>query len=261
MNITGFIKEIGIPLISVGTAVMVGLLNFKVSQNDQELKERISALDLLVTKAKEERAERESNQNFNIKIYDIVTESLEEANPKKQQAASALVVVMVEEPLRSSLLNVLWQGGNPEVKANIGKVLEQEGKFQSNVATIPAVSRSDTSTYAWEDWDLDIFWCASSGQSAEKQAELIGEQLVAEGAKGRIRIRELPDSINAKAGFQIQGYAIRINESEQSIGNALKKLAENSLEKNGIRSEFNIGLSRQNTDWYVSAFVCPLQRG
>ena len=80
MKLIQLIKDVAIPLISVGTAVMVGILNYQVSTNDQalrirdqQLEERIGEIDLLVKKSKEEREERESNQDFNIKIYDIVS--------------------------------------------------------------------------------------------------------------------------------------------------------------------------------------------
>jgi hypothetical protein len=264
VKVAEFIKNIAIPLISVITAVMVGILNHQVSVNDhelrsrdQQLQERLGEIDLFVKKSKEEREERESNQDFNLKIYEIVTKSLEESSAQKQEAAKAFVVVMVNEPLRSSLLNVLKQGGEPTVKQKIGQILEAEEKFKSNVAVVPEKKREEASSYNWGEWDFDIFWCSASGTKAKVQAELIGEQLVAEGAKGRIRVRELPDSINAKSGYQIDGYAIRRNSNEKEAAAALKLLAEQALEKSGNRSTFNLSLTRQNTPWYISAFLCP----
>lgn len=264
MKFVGFIKDIAVPLISVGTAVMVGLLNFQVSKNDQELRERdqqlnerISDIDLLVKKSREEREERESNQEFNIKIYDIVTESLEEGNAKKQEAAQAFVVVMVEEPLRSSLLNVLKQGAAPSVKTNIGQILEQEQKFKRSTYVSPKKSYVQAPTYNWGEWDIDIFWCTESGDRAKQQAELIGERLLAEDAKGRIRIRELPESINAKAGYQIEGYEIRYNKEERKAASALRTLSREALARGETKPDIKMGLSRQDTPWYISTFVCP----
>ena len=122
---------------------------------------------------------------------------------------------------------------------------------------VPKKNREEASSYNWGDWDFDIFWCSSSGPKAEVQAKLIGEQLVAEGSKGRVRIRELPDSINAKSGYQVDGYAIRRNSNEKEAATALKLLAEQALEKNGNKSTFNLSLTRQSTPWYISAFICP----
>lgn len=264
MKHADLIKNIAIPLVSVVTAVMVGILNHQVSKNDlelrtrdQELQQRLGEIDLLVKKTKEEREERESNQDFNLKIYDIVTKSLEENNARKQETAQAFVVVMVEEPLRTSLLNVLKQGGEPSVRKNISKILEAEEKFQTNVALVPDQKRVAASTYNWGKWDFDIFWCSTSGAKAKAQAESIGEQLAAEGAKGSIRIRELPESINAKSGYQIDGYAIRRNSNETEAAAALKSLAEQASERSGSKSTFTESLTRQSTPWYISAFLCP----
>ncbi|WP_075186215.1 hypothetical protein [Teredinibacter haidensis] len=265
MKIFDIIKNIGIPLVSVLTAIMVAVLNNQVSNNDlnlrqrdQLLQQRLAEIDTQVKQSSEEREERESNQDFNLRIYEIVTQSLEQSDPKKQDAAKAFVVVMVDEPLRSSLLNVLKQGGVPEMQQKIGRILEAEEKFQTNVAMLPSKTREATASYKWADWDFDIFWCASSGQAAMDQASLIGAQLAAEGAKGRIRIRELPDSINARSGYQVTGYSIRANSEEKEVAQALGLLSEQALAKAGVNRTFQIRSSTQKTPWYVSAFVCPM---
>jgi hypothetical protein len=266
MKFGDFISKVAIPLISVLTASMVAWLNYSVNERDQKIQAELNDINAQVTFNKEERKERESNQEFNLKIYEIVTQSLEEQNAKKQEAAQAFVVVMVDEPLRSSLLNVLKQGGAPEVKKNIGEILQAEEKFKNattldtNLVVKPELEEEVIPSYKWENWDFDIFWCTESGSIAEQQANLIGEQLLAEGSKGRVRIRELPESINAKAGFQISGYGIRrSNKAETEVANALKKLSEKVLlDKNDIKITFGVSVSNQDTPWYVSSFVCPV---
>lgn len=265
MNLGDLIKNAIVPLVTVVTASMVAWLNYSVSERDQKIQAELSKINAQVTLNKEEREERESNQQFNLKIYEIVTESLEEKNAKKQEAAQAFVVVMVEEPLRSSLLNVLKQGGDPEVQKNVGQILEAEKKFkdaviaQTQIAVNPDIQDTISPSYQWGNWDIDIFWCAESGDAARQQADLIGKQLLAEGAKGRIRVRELPESINAKAGYQLSGYAIRRNNNKQETeaAVALKNLGETVLDKNEVKATFSVGVSYQSTPWYISVFVCP----
>ena len=264
MKIGEFIKNMAVPVITAATAVMVAILNFNISSNDQQLRardqeltKRIGELDLLVKQSSEERAERESGQDFNLKIYDIVTKSLEERSPQKQEAAKAFIVVMVDEPLRSSLLHVLKQGGDARVKEEIGRILKEEEKFKSNDAVIPQKQKEAAASYNWGEWDFDIFWCTASGATARKFATAIGEELLAEGAKGRIRVRELPESINARQGYQIDGFAIRRNAKEELTAEALKKLSERAISKSGRTVTFALGLTRQDTPWYISVFVCP----
>ena len=50
-----FIQNILVPIITVGTAAMVGWLNYSVSQVDQGLKEQIASVDLAIKEAKDER--------------------------------------------------------------------------------------------------------------------------------------------------------------------------------------------------------------
>jgi hypothetical protein len=137
---------------------------------------------------------------------------------------------MVDEPLRTSLLSVLKQGGDTRVKKEIGQILEQEKKFKSNIAIIPEKQSEIEATYDWGDWDFDIFWCTSSGAKAQNFATKIGDRLKAEGAEGRIRVRELPESINARSGYQIRGFAIRRNADENETATALKNLAERAVQ-------------------------------
>lgn len=265
MKFEDLFKNTIIPLISVVTALMVAWLNYSVNERDHKIQEELSKINTQVTLNKEEREERESNQKFNLKIYEIVTQSLEEKNARKQEAAQAFVVVMVEEPLRTSLLSVLKQGGAPEVQKNIGEILQAEKKFkdqkiaQTTISVTPDMTATVTPTYQWGEWDFDIFWCTGSGAAAKQQAELIAKQLLAEGSKGRIRIRELPESINAKAGYQISGYGIRRNNNkdETEAAGALKNLAETVLDKNGVKTTFDVGISNQSTPWYISSFLCP----
>ena len=263
MSTSDFIKNILVPLISVGTAVMVGVLNFKVSENDLELRkrdqvleQRLSDINLVIQKSREQREERESNQDFNLRIYDIVTQSLEEGNSQKQQAARAFVVVMVDEPLRSSLLNVLKQGGSQNTKNEISKILLAEQKFQNVTYWAPKKEREAESSYNWGNWDFDIFWCASSGERAKLHAQAIAKQLKAEDAEGRIRVRELPNSINAKSSYQIDGYEIRRNTKDTKIATALKRLSESTL-KQTLDINFSITTNKQKIPKYISAFVCP----
>jgi hypothetical protein len=89
---------------------------------------------------------------------------------------------------------------------------------------------------------------------AESQANKIAKQILLEGAEGRIRVRELPDSINAKSGYRVNGYVIRRNniKREIEIAKALKKLGDSTLGKD----IFTLQTTLQDTPWYVSVFVC-----
>jgi hypothetical protein len=190
-----------------------------------------------------------------------VTASLKSNDEKQQQAATALVVVMAAEPLRTQLLQVFGASKTtvPEVRQAVEKVLKDEQQFKIESAVVveaaakPAPPPPGARPVPWHDWDVDVFWCERSGPPARGRAEAIVAELHKQGAKGRIRARLLPDSINAKPGYRVAGFSIRRDANEAAQGNALKALAEQVVPS----SQFEIVASNQATQWYLSAFVCP----
>lgn len=251
-----FVKNILVPILTVVTTCLAGYLNFSINSVDQNLKLSMAELDSQMKNSEEARNERESQQEFNLKIYQMVTESLKAKDKQLQDVATAFVVVLVEdETLRSPLLRVLKQGGQPAIQERVSKILVEETKFQDEDQTRQVPSSEQARGFNWEDWDYDIFWCASSGDRALGQAARMKTQMEKEGSKGRIRVRELPESINAKKGYQINGYVIRHNRNELDQATALKHLGEKVLKSLDVT--FDISPSRQQTPWYLSAFVCP----
>lgn len=251
------IQTVIVPLVTVGTATMVGWLNYSVSRVDQELKEQIASVDISIKEAKNERDKIRAEREFNFRIYDLVQKSIEEENEKKQEVAKQFVLVMVDGELRKRLLGVLEAGGTPEVRAKTARLIKMEQVFDAAQAEIFTKQRVTKPSFDWEDWDYDIFWCSSSGAEAKKQAAMVKQQLEHEGAKGRIRVRELPESVNAKPGYKVSGYAIRRSENEMVQASALEKLSEQVLSKKGYAASFRQEPTSQITKWYISAFICP----
>lgn len=238
------LKEILIPGITVITGAMVAYLNFTVSEVDSKLKE-----------SKELRAERESQKTFDLKIYDKVIESLESHDAKKQEVAKALVIVMASPDLRDNLLNVLGQAGTDDVRKDVTRIIEEEKAFKTEQQAIalPATNAVRLSDSDWRAFSYDIFWCEESGENARGTAEEVVRLLKLRGVKGRLRVRKLPVSVNARKGYQIAGYVIRANADEQRVADEFKAFADSSL----VNTDFIITFSRQPTPLYMSAFICP----
>ena len=263
-----FIKNVVVPFSAVAAALLAAWVNYSVSQvksqidrRQQEVQEKLKEQELALDALMTERNVRKLDEDLTFKVYDAVTESLKAKDEKQQQAATALVVVMASEPLRTQLLQVFGasQTTVPEVRQTVEKVLKEEQKFNRESAAVqqaapkPAPAPSATRGLSWHDWDVDIFWCERSGQPAGESANAIAGELTKQGAKGRIRARMLPDSINAKPGYRVSGYAIRRDANEAAQADALKGLAEGVV----ASSQFEIVTSNQATRWYLSAFVCP----
>lgn len=134
--------------------------------------------------------------------------------------------------------------------AQLRKVIE----FEQIEDQIQNRYQPDRQAYNWEDYDYDIFWCeGSDAENKNLAAQMVGE-MRAQGAKGRLRVRNLPLNVNARPGYGIKGYEIRRNYNEVAQATALMKLGNEILSNRG---QFEIGLSAQDTRFYLSAFLCP----
>jgi hypothetical protein len=170
--------------------------------------------------------------------------------------ARQFVIVMVDGELRNRLLGVLETSGTAAVQKETAQILQKERVFERE-ADVLSDPRATSPSFNWEDWDYDVFWCETSGPPAKAQAASIKTQIESEGAKGRIRVRELPASVNAKPGYGVAGYAIRRSENEAPQAHALKTLAEKVLADAGFTATFDLQPASESTQWYISAFICP----
>jgi hypothetical protein len=263
-----FIKNVLAPFSAVAAALLAAWVNYSVAQvknqidvRQQEVQERLKQQELALNTLVTERNVKKLDEDLTFRVYEAVTASLKADDEKQQQAASALVVVMASEPLRTQLLQVFGTSKStvPQVRQAVEKVLKEEQKFNlDNVALQqsspkPATAPPTTRALPWHDWDVDVFWCERAGQPARSSAEAVVTELRKQGAKGRIRARLLPESINAKAGYRVSGYQIRRDLNEVAQAEALRKLAQQVVPS----TQFEMVTSGQATRWYLSAFVCP----
>ena len=171
---------------------------------------------------------------------------------KDQQVALALVVSIGQEPLRSALLGTLEEAPSaaPEIVAQARSYRitdkEAESRPQSSEAGVPA----------WSDWDFDLFYCETSPAWAKTRADELASAMVADGARGRIRVRPLAASKNRESAYGIDGYALYRSEDEAAMAQKLAAFAQTALpDGNGIA--FEVKTTSQRSPWYISAFLCP----
>lgn len=250
-----FLKIMLVPAISIVTALLAGYVNYSVSTVKSALDVQKGKLEELTT----ERNLRRFDEDLTFRVYEAVTASLKTNDAKQQQAASALVIVMAAEPLRTQLLQVFDQSQTtaPGVRQEVAKVLETEQRFHREESvvkpTAPPSPPPPAPATGWGEWDVDVFWCERSGDGAHEQADAVVAALQNDGARGRLRSRVLPDSINAQPGYRVRGFLIRRDPGEEERAAALQQLAERTLPG----ASLEVGASGQATRWYLSAFVCP----
>lgn len=190
-------------------------------------------------------------------VQEDVLKGKAEINKKKQEQAENLA--SGEEP--DTKIQMTIKTLEDALNINTSKVdnlLAQAG--------ISEATRNKPVAYSiWEDWDIDIFWCVTSGSKAEGQAEILKAALEADGARGRIRTRGLTDSARKKNPGHLEAgrYVLQIEEHERPIGTALSVFAKNTLLlSEEIKIEpFVPSKTNKGTPWYVSILLCPEMSG
>ena len=244
MKTVGFIiNSVLVPVVTTVLAYLVYSLDTSVKSFDSQLRTREAT-----------RLEVSDDRETRFKIYDAVTKSLESPDVRRQQVAQALVLSMLaaDDALRSGLLEVFrTQGASEDVKANATNAIEESRKFttQEQAANVGVtLDRTD-----WRSYNVDVFWCTAFGTTARTGASQVSSSLQQAGAKGRLRVRELPASINASPGYQISGLVIRRDVVEEAAASGLKQVVDHAFQPN---KEFSITGTRQATPGYLSVFVC-----
>jgi hypothetical protein len=192
----------------------------------------------------------ESLRRFDLEIYHAVKESLK-GNEKDQEVALALVISIGQEPFRSALLGALENSAAPEIvaEARSQRQLKEQPSGQEKVAG------EAPNGVSWGAWDFDLFYCEGSPPEAQNQARSLATAMLADGAKGRIRVRPLTKDKNAEAGYGIRGNIVRRTSDEVEMARKFIDFAKRSIHAPPF--EFEEQAATQRTPWYISAFLCP----
>jgi|SRR5882672_2013087 len=252
MKFSDFLTGVVVPLVTAVTGILVFSVDSRVKTFDLKLKDR----EAMRLDSAEQRQASQQQVDLRFRIYDAVTKSLESNDTRKQEVATQLVIAMLDtkDALRSGLLEVLKVQAAPPVQEAAKVALRDASKFvDQQPAPAPFATASSND---WTSYNLDLFWCSSAGTSAQDRANQIEEALRKAGAKGRLRVRELPATINASPGYQITGLMIRREENEESVAQDVKKIADPA---SGDPNGFLLTYSRQGTPGYMSLFVCPVK--
>ncbi|GAA5785400.1 hypothetical protein [Chitiniphilus shinanonensis] len=242
-----------INLVVTIVAASVGIwTKAKLDQADVVLK-RVEAQ---TQESTERRAERESLERRQMSVYEAVVRSLESDDRRRQEVAMALVTSMLSDPLRHELLLVLTKSQVQEIKQAAVRTVQQEQLFKQEqppvvVASAPRAQPQHPAEFS--RYRFDVFWCERLGAAGQAQAARIGAALRDSGV-AQARVRMLPDSINAQAGYRVTGYVIRADEGEEAVAAHLREVMGGA----GVGGQaIQTTRSRQGTANYMSAFVCP----
>lgn len=221
-----------------------------LARQDQQLKVQAQLLE-----------ESRQLNDYNLRVFEQVVDALKARDERLERVATALVEAMpASNPLRAQMLLAISVGASSEVaKAQATFAAEEpvpapaaaapDASPQQEVAPVP-VTRA---------WNVDVLYCetAPDGEARARQVQraLTGVTLAGAASAGRVRVRKLPEAINARAGYQVQGLQVRGEADEDAATAALQQLAARAL---GVDAR---SLQRVRTGsptpGYLSLFLCP----
>ena len=267
MTAGDFVKDILVPVVTLITATFAGFASYtadKVKTQIENQRQILESQKMEIEKLTATRNVKKLDEDLTFRIYDTVVKSLA-GSEKEQKAASTMVMVfMTDEPARSGFLQLFEKSAStPELKSEIAKVLTEERRFNEEQAAVRSTAAKPPTTgasssgsgggsSAWGNWDVDVFWCERTAD-ARSQADTLVMALKGEGAKGRVRSRMLPASVNAQTSYGARGLEIRYDSNETQQARVLQQLAEKTFSG----SSFTLRQSGQGTPWYLSVFMCP----
>lgn len=109
-------------------------------------------------------------------------------------------------------------------------------------------------------WDIDVFACEGVA-GADQRARSVYDALLAERERqlnspraqgfsiGRVRVRTLSATTNARPGYQVSADEVRSEDSERNEAEAVVRLISS-------HGDFSIRSTRSRTPYYSSVFVC-----
>lgn len=199
-------------------------------------------------------------RGYELAVFNVAYEALGSTNARQQTAAIKLVESLDEEsPVRRGLLGVFGVSGTPEAKARVERIYTEEEAFRKSATRVEKVAQTGNLL-------VDIFHCVDAAGNAPMRpmARRLDELLRAQARSGSleairtIRVRPLPQSVNARPGYRVVSNEVRYDtKDELNVAQAL------------IAEARNIGLSlgTHEATWskgspnYVSVFLCDSGSG
>jgi|GEM_PF-3947667 len=188
-----------------------------------------------------EVAEARANREFDMRTYEMVISAIEKNNTRIQVAALSLISLVKDSSVRAGLAEALDKGGTKETqKVVFYETEEREVKVNDQ--------KSLTSPGTWR---YDVFSCEGVRESP-RYSLLSVYSVTKEFGRDNVRLRELPALINSRPGYNVTGYQIRYEKSEQAEMTKLRDFLRTRL---GI--DFKPVVVSNKTPKYLSLFVCP----
>jgi len=250
-----------VTLISLALAAFAAWKALPTDAEIKHLQAETQRLDLALKQADADLRTLESSRKLTLELYQEVRQVIQkhDKDPREEDAVRVLVESLADDPFRWKLLRVIAIGAQDsyvkESAAATSRFYEEEeavvqtrpvptANAPSNAATAPSA------TGGFGNFNVDVFYCQKKRASSEPLARAALE-LKGQGASGRWRVRELPDSINQQPGYGVWSSEVRFTPpDERPVADALVQ----AMASKGVKLALHE--TAYPTPGYVSLFIC-----
>lgn len=275
------------PLVLIVSTIGSGLSYCAKQAADKASAQAVEARNEATRVLEAQAAAREDlkvQQDYQLKVAQMVMDSLASQDRRRQKAVLALVLTLPTD-MADRLTRAMAGSDDPEVSKQASIALQATEDFREQtregpgkgsarpVATAVAAPATGTlpsrsqllAPYVAKGWDIDIFWCQGLGGARETQAygraKALAQRLAdmsRAGSKlendklGRIQLRPLSPIINQRPDYTIYSDIVRAYANSGETEFAQKLI--------GLSNKMELPLDLRNAgtrqDWYISVFFC-----
>jgi hypothetical protein len=195
-------------------AILGTVYGFYIDNLNKTLEANKTKLDMLEQTADMNLKQKQFDEDLKFKLFTEVKDALSQNDTNQQKAIIILINEMLADDTtyRSNLINVLSHTSSPAIKKAIETQKKEESRFRSE-------NVNDKNTFT-----VDVIYLeetkSESKPLAEKASTIIKQNFPAYS----IRLRMLPQTINARRKFLISTNEIRCETDELDKATAIQKL-------------------------------------
>ena len=214
-------------------------------------------INALLSQQNLEQGEEKFDRDFKFSIIDRVFTAIGSGNKEQISVALAMVKTMLgsdpetQKELLKAIASTPDASTADQLKAAVA--VENIVRFDSAqvITTMANLVEPQKGTPAAEvtEWRFDVFFGEGKAQVTQEKAERIAAALRELYPQSKVRLRDLPDVVNAREGYNVKRNEIRFDHDEAE--QAKKMLM--AMEKIGVRMQPHESTSR--TAGYISVFV------
>jgi hypothetical protein len=215
-------------------------------------------INALLSQQNLEQGEEKFDRDFKFSIIDRVFTAIGSGNKEQISVALAMVKTMLgndpetQKELLNAIANTPDASAADQLKATVA--VENIVRFDSvqvvtAMANLTDPPKVETPTNDGSKWRFDVFFGEGKAKVTQGKAEHAMKALKDLYPEAQVRMRDLPEVVNAREGYNVKGNEIRFDPDE--IDKA--KQIQQAMEKAGLRMQLHESKSR--TAGYISVFV------